>query len=290
MTLSELSAITYCIIYLCKHEEYSMREYAEYALNHILTCLRALREDSSGLINILEQQLVGVYLVTVNDEMVLKTVLKCLRALILYVKETGVDTRHRLESLASLCNLKDSNEDFFECFLGIKLKQRQRCLKDLKSRIEKGEFAHSLKTVEHVLMPLVEYIVFGGAAQHQSRRDTISYDADQKSVTLDEGLNIYTAYSSQLSWPAYFKLLKRLLAKLARANTRANSASRRGQPELEKEKLITKAICRVLAGFNFSEVQDAIEILGQKSENESRNGESKETTLALWNTDFADLM
>ena len=122
MSLPELSAITYCIIYLCKHEEYSMREYAEYALNHIFTCLRALKTDSSGLINILEQQLVGVYLVSVNDEMVLKTVLKCLRALILYVKETGVETRHRLENLASLCNVKDSNEDFFECFLGIKLK------------------------------------------------------------------------------------------------------------------------------------------------------------------------
>lgn len=136
MTCLEISAITYSIIYLCKHEEYSMREYAEHALNHIFSCLKTLTEDSSSLVKLLEQQLVGVYLLTVNDEMILKTVLKCLRSLIMFVKETGVETRHRLGDLAALCNSKDENEDFFECFLGIKLKQRQRCLKNLRKRIE----------------------------------------------------------------------------------------------------------------------------------------------------------
>lgn len=119
---------------------------------------------------------------------------------------------------------------------------------------------------------MVEYLVFGGAAHQQSRRDTISYDADQKLATLEEGLSIYTAYASQLSWAAYYKLLKKLLAKLSRANTRVNSASRRGQPELEKEKIMTKAICRVLAGFHFAEVEDAIEVLSLRSNEEHEDG------------------
>ena len=135
---------------------------------------------------------------------------------------------------------------------------------------------------------MVEYLVFGGAAYHQSRRDTISYDADQKLATLEEGLSIYTAYASQLSWPAYYKLLKKLLAKLSRANTRVNSASRRGQPELEKEKIITKAICRVLAGFRFAEVQDAIEVLSLKSQGEHDDEQNASTS--LWTSDFADLL
>ena len=32
----ELSSIAYSIIYLCQHEEYSMREFAQHALDHIL--------------------------------------------------------------------------------------------------------------------------------------------------------------------------------------------------------------------------------------------------------------
>lgn len=132
MTCLELSAVTYSVVYLCQHEEYSMREYAEHALNHIFTCLKTLKEDSTNLIKLLEQQLVGVYLVTVSEEMVLKTVLKCLKSLIMFVWETGAATRHQLGNLAPLCNSKDENEDFFECFLGIKLKQRQRCLKNLR--------------------------------------------------------------------------------------------------------------------------------------------------------------
>lgn len=137
-----------------------------------------------------------------------------------------------------------------------------------------------------MILPIVDYLVFGGAAQHEHRRNTISYDSDQKLATLEEGLSIYTAYSSQLSWSAYYKLLKKLLVKLSRANTRVNSASRRGEPELEKEKIITKAICRILAGFHFAEVKDAIDVLSLKSQEEQQDHGST----SLWNSDFADLL
>jgi len=139
MTALEVRAVTCSVAYLCKHEEYSMREYAEHALNHIFGCLRAQKEDpandidtdAQSLVRLLERQFVEVYLVTVRDEMVLKTVLRCLRSLIVFVKEQNLETKYQLDALAPLCNPKDENEDFFECFLAIKLKQRQRCLKKL---------------------------------------------------------------------------------------------------------------------------------------------------------------
>jgi hypothetical protein len=193
MTSLEVCAVTCSVAYLCKHEEYSMREYAEHALNHIFGCLQAQKEDQGALnlVRLLERQFVEVYLVTVRDEMALKTVLRCLRSLIVFVKEQNLETKYQLDALAPLCNPKDENVDFFECFLAIKLKQRQRCLQRLKQRIEEGDFAHSLKTLEHVIMPMVDYLVFGGATHSEHQRNTISYDKDQKLATLEGGLDIY---------------------------------------------------------------------------------------------------
>ena len=129
----------------------------------------------------------------------------------------------------------------------------------LRTKIENDEFTGCLKTLENVIIPLIDYTVFRGDKQKENRRNTISYDKDQKQATLDEGLSIYSAYASKLSWGEYFKLLKKLLFKLDKAKMRAKSVSAQGEPELEKEKLITKAICKLLAGFNFKEVPDAIE-------------------------------
>ena len=258
----ELSTLAYCITFLCQNEEYSVREYAEHALQLVLGRLTDFTAaEVESLVKVMEQQFVGVYIVALKDELALKTVLKCVRTLIMFVKEHDVATRHDLAALHQLCNTKEENLDFFVNCLGIKLKDKQRCLKMLKNKIEAGEFAGCLRSVEKVLMPVVDYLVFGGATQAQNRRNTISYDKDQKLNTLDEGLAIYTALASQLSWTDYFKLLKKLLHRLQRANTRSKSVSSHGAPELEKEKLITKALCCILHGFHFPEVKDAIEIL-----------------------------
>ena len=56
----------------------------------------------------------------------------------------------------------DETVDFFVNCLSIKLKDRQRALKILKGKLENGELKNSLKSVEHVVMPLVDYLVFGG--------------------------------------------------------------------------------------------------------------------------------
>ena len=81
-------------------------------------------------------------------------------------------------------------------------------------------------------MPIVDYLVFGGATQHKNRRDTISYEKNQKIVTLDEGLAVYTAFARQLNWSDYYKLLKKLLYKLQLTSSRSKSVSAQGQPEL----------------------------------------------------------
>lgn len=113
----------------------------------------------------------------------------------MFVHEQGIVTRHNIGEIWSVCNLKDENMDFFTNCLSIKLKERQRALKMLNKKISSGDFKHCLKTVENVLMPLVDYLVFGGKTQILNTRDTISYDKDQKLNTLDEGLSIYTSYA-----------------------------------------------------------------------------------------------
>ena len=59
-----------------------------------------------------------------------------------------------------------------------------------------------------------------------------------------------------------------------------------GDIELQKEKIITKALCRVLAGFNFPEVKDAVDtILG--------NSDAKKSDAVnhnLWNSNLSYLL
>lgn len=149
-----------------------------------------------------------------KDELALKTVLKCLRSLVMFAKECSIDTRHEIATLVPLCNAKEENLDFFLSCLSIKLKERQRSLKSLKAMLDTGDLKDCLKTVEHVVMPIVDYLVFGGAQRFAQNRGTISYGKDQKVNTLDEGLSVYTAYAGQLGWSGYYKLVKKLLYKL----------------------------------------------------------------------------
>lgn len=133
-------------------------------------------EYQTKLVQLIENQFVGTYLHLVKDEMALKTVLRCVRSLIVYTHEQKIETRHQLYNLISLCNVKDEAVDFFSNCLSIKLKERQRSMKILKTKLETSEFKGAIKTVEHVIMPIVEYLVFGGATQRKNLRDTISYE------------------------------------------------------------------------------------------------------------------
>ena len=69
----ELNSITYCIIFLMQHEEYSMREFALNGLNHVFKLLKG--QNPVQLVEQIETQIVKVYLINVKDELVLKGVL-----------------------------------------------------------------------------------------------------------------------------------------------------------------------------------------------------------------------
>jgi hypothetical protein len=120
-SLIEKFSITYCVVFLMQHEEYSMREYAHHGLNHVLKCMKG--EDSTKLVEQVETQIVKVYMTNVKDELVLKSVLQCLKSLIIFVNENKIVSKNDLASLHPLI-MKDENEDFFHCVLSIKLKQR----------------------------------------------------------------------------------------------------------------------------------------------------------------------
>jgi hypothetical protein len=81
--------------------------------------------------------------------------------------------------LVSLCTAdEESGSDFFTTCLSIKLKARQKALKTLESKLLDGQFKTCLKSFSAVVLPVVNYLVFGGKTQNENRRNTISYDKD----------------------------------------------------------------------------------------------------------------
>jgi len=127
LSLLEISAIVYNLVFLCQHEEYSMREYAIHGLNKVFEYLKESKSkawDIKSLVHQIEYQIVRVYLVTVKDELVLKTVLESLKSVIILISETNIDSNFDLGDLISLSKPNEEKEDFFSSFLSIKLRQR----------------------------------------------------------------------------------------------------------------------------------------------------------------------
>jgi len=122
-------------------------------------------------------------------------------------------------------------------------------------------------------MPLVNYVIFGDSSQKRNRRNTISYSREEKRATVEDALDVYESLARSLRWPDYFRLLKSLLYRLQRVASRANLAKAENSAEdHEQEKTVTKCLCRVLNGFHFAEVSDALPAF--LSEKEITNAES----------------
>ena len=119
------------------------------------------------------------------------------------------------------------------------------------------------KAVQAAILPLINYVIFGDAAQKQNRRNTISYTKEERRATLEEALNVYQVFASTLKWSEYFRLIKALLYKLQRVAAKSNLASvadggKAYDEELvERERTVTKCICRVLNGFNCESIPDS---------------------------------
>ena len=81
---------------------------------------------------------------------------------------------------------------------------------------------NNYKAVNQVLMPLVNYVIFGDRTQKNNRRNTITYNKEEKRATLEEALNVYQSLAASLKWSDYYKLLKSLTFKLQRLTAKAS--------------------------------------------------------------------
>lgn len=203
--------------------------------------------------------------------MVLKSILDVLRHYISFLKSqceelTALGFKPYLTCLAPLVNLKDDNDDFFASFLAIKMKNRQKALRMLSTRLEAiGNY----KAIQAIVMPMVNYIIFGDKSQKSNRRNTITYSREEKRGTLEEAMNVYQSLAQTLNWPDYFRLLKTLLFKLNRVTARQSLAKTDNSVDEElisQEKVVVKCICRVLNGFHFDGIQDALTVYLEKGD------------------------
>jgi len=87
--MQEIQIISYCTVFLIKHSEYSIREYASHFFNYILKKIVQRGFSNSELHSLffqIENQIIRVYLNVVKDELILKSILECLRSLIIFAK------------------------------------------------------------------------------------------------------------------------------------------------------------------------------------------------------------
>ena len=84
MLALDLNLLVYGVLYLLANEEFSVREYSEHALAHLLPNL------SEALVKLVERQLVQ-YIRSIRDEMIMKTVLTSLRSLVMFSKSLSFD-------------------------------------------------------------------------------------------------------------------------------------------------------------------------------------------------------
>ena len=68
-----------------------------------------------------------------------------------------------------------------------------------------------------MVLPLIDYLIFDLRSHMENRRNTVRYSKDQTGQMLEDALNVYVAYSSRLSWQETFKLVRKFLYKIERA-------------------------------------------------------------------------
>jgi hypothetical protein len=81
---------------------------------------------------------------------------------------------------------------------------------------------------------------------------------------LDSGLKVYESLAMKLKWSNYFKLLKTYLFKLLKIHNSKGSINNGNELDIQYEKNVIKVVCKMLSGFNFSGVPDAVELIIKK--------------------------
>lgn len=84
---------------------------------------------------------------------------------------------------------------------------------------------------------------------------------------MEDALNVYVAYSSRLNWQETFKLIRKFLFKIDRAQ-RLSLQHSAEKEDTEMEKTVTKSLCKVLEGLSLNEnisLPDAIQVIEEQA-------------------------
>ncbi|CDW84473.1 small subunit processome component 20 homolog [Stylonychia lemnae] len=287
ITHYDLRQISYSVLFLLQSDEFSVRDYSCHFLKqffehlnelHLIDQTQVLKEFGSVIAHLESFLLQQVK--TIKDELVLKTILEALRLLIIFYSKTqgSFKSQQNLQYLNLLVSQKEDQDDFFNKFLAIKLKSRAKQIQMLISKLQNKELS-DYKAIQAIIIPLLNYIIFGTRSQKESRRNTVSYSKQEKRMIMDEALKAYSAIASLLKWSDYYKMLKQLLYKLNKSQSKISfnqlSGGNKGEDgEKQKERVITKCICQVLNGFKLSqentidEEYDAVKTLKKQQQSE----------------------
>lgn len=161
--------------------------------------------------------------------------------------------------LYPLLKKEKNEEDFFDCVLSMQITQRQKALRKLANI----QIEISASSFRKAILPLVDYLIFDSKSHMQNKRNTVRYSKDQSAQTMEDALNVYVAYARRLSWPETFKLIRKFLYKIEKAQRNILQYTAEKE-DTEMEKTVTKSLCKVLEGLSLNEkisLPDAIETI-----------------------------
>ena len=95
----------------------------------------------------------------------------------------------------------------------MQLQSRQKALRKLITH----QGAINAASFRKAILPLVDYLIFDTKSHMENRRNTVRYSKEQSSQLMEDALNVYVAYSSRLNWQETFKLIRKFLFKIDRA-------------------------------------------------------------------------
>ena len=130
------------------------------------------------------------------------------------------------------------------------------------------------------MLPLIDYLVFDTKSQMQNRRNTVRYSREQQTQLMEDALNVYVSYAKRLSWPETFKLIRKFLFKMERAQ-RLTMGVAAEKTDTEMEKTVTKSLCKVLEGLSLNDnisLPDAVDYIDMKTKESAEKNPERQRT------------
>lgn len=195
-----------------------------------------------------------------TNELVLKSLLTTYKLFITIAKGRDPPIKGCIATdLHPLISTQKNEEDFFTQILSMQLQSRQKALRKLVTY--QGQINAS--SFRKAILPLVDYLIFDTKSHMENRRNTVRYSKEQSSQLMEDALNVYVSYASRLNWQESFKLIRKFLFKIDRAQ-RVSLQHSAEKEDTEMEKIVTKSLCKVLEGLSLNQninLPDAIQII-----------------------------